>query len=186
MVQIEGAHIGIARGLAHFDELHDVRMVDRKVRHVRAAARGALAVGQAGRVVDLEVRHDAHALFIGIADTDVNAHAAAEHRKPVDFRERVHKTLGRVGHVAHKARDRQTALVAAEAQNRRRKAQPVLAGVVVDALRVLGIAGKVLGNIGVALLRGLFPFAHIAFAQTLHAQLVEEFVAGKINLNGHS
>ena len=177
MMQIECAHIGVARGLAHLNELNDVRMINRQEGRVGPAPRRTLTIRKTGRIVDLEMRHDTHAFVVSVANAHVNADATAEHRKPVDFGKRIDQPFGRIGHVAQKARDRQTALVTPEAQNRRRKTQPVATRIVINALRMFGIARKAFRHKGVALLRRCFPFSHIAFAQALQPQLVKKRIA---------
>ena len=177
VMQIERAHVGVARWLAHFDELNDIGMINRQEGRVGPAPRRTLTIRKTGRIVDLEMRHDTHAFVVSVANAHVNTDAAAEHRQPVDFGKRIDQPFGRIGHVAQKARDRQTALVTPEAQNRRRKTQPMATRVVINAFCMFGIARKTFRHKGVAFLRGRFPFSHIAFAQALQPQLVKKRVA---------
>ena len=105
VVQVQGFEILVARGLSHLDEGNDVGMVGVQKRRVGAASGRALTVGEAGRVVDLEMRHHAHALFVGVADADVNADAPAGHGKTVHFAQRLDEAVGAVGHVGEIARN---------------------------------------------------------------------------------
>ena len=182
VVEIQGLHVLVARGLAHLDELNDVGVAHVEERSIRAAARGTLAVGEARSVVDLEVRENAHRLFIGAADPHVDAYAAPEHREPVHFGERVDEPLGAVFHVGEEARNRQTALSAAERKNRRREGEPVAACIVVNSLRVLRIAREMFSHEGKALLRTFFLRTHVAFAQAHESEFVKERVPARINL----
>ena len=169
VVQIEGLEVLVARGLAHLDERNDVRMVDREEGGVGAAAGRTLTVGEAGGVVDLEVRHHAHGLLVGRADADVDAHAAAEHGEAVDLGERLDEAFGAVVHVGEIARDGKPAARAAEGENGRRKGKPVAA----------------CGHELEALLRTLLVRAHVAFAKAHEPELIKERVAALIDLNGH-
>lgn len=92
VVQVQSLQVLVARGFAHFDEGNDVGVVRVEKRSVGAASGRALTVGEAGRVVDLEVRHHAHALFVGVADAHVNADAASGHGKAVHFAQRLDET----------------------------------------------------------------------------------------------
>ena len=106
VVEVQGFEVLVARGLSHLDERNDVRMIDVEKRRVRAATGRALTVRKARRIVDLQVRHHAHALFIRRADAHVDPHAAPEHREPIDFGERVDEPFGAVGHVGEEAGNR--------------------------------------------------------------------------------
>ena len=185
VVQIEGLEVLVARGLAHLDERNDVRMVDREEGGVGAAAGRTLTVGEAGGVVDLEVRHHAHGLLVGRADADVDAHAAAEHGEAVDLGERLDEAFGAVVHVGEIARDGKPAARAAEGENGRRKGKPVAACVFVDAGGVLRVRAEGLGHELEALLRTLLVRAHVAFAKAHEPELIKERVAALIDLNGH-
>lgn len=185
VVQVQSLQVLVARGFAHFDEGNDVGVVRVEKRSVGAASGRALTVGEAGRVVDLEVRHHAHALFVGVADAHVNADAASGHGKAVHFAQRLDETVGAVGHVGEVARDGEAVFRAPEGKNRRRKGEPVARGVVVDALRVGVVRGELLGDEGEAFLRALFVGTHVAFAKPDEAELVKERVAGEIDFHGH-
>ena len=47
----------------------------------------------------------AEALFVGAADADMNAHAAAKHGEPVDFGERIDEPFSTVLHIGEEARN---------------------------------------------------------------------------------
>ena len=184
-MKVERLEVLVARRLSHLDERNDVRMIDRKEGGVGAAAGRALAVGEARRIVDLEMRHDAHGLFVGGTDADMNADAAPEHGETVDFGERLDEPFGAVVHVGEIARDGQASARAAEGENGRRKGEPVAACVFVDALGVRRIRAEGLGHELEALLRALLVGAHVAFAKAHEPELVKERVAARIDLNGH-
>ena len=185
VVKVQGLHVLVARGLSHLDERDDVGVRDVEKRRVGTAAGRALTVGERRRVVDLQVRHHAHALFVRAADRDVDADAAPQHREAVHFIQRLEEPFGRVRHVREEARDRKTALGAPEGEDRRRKREPLAGGVVVDALRVRFVGGELLRDEGEALLRTRLVRAHVAFLETHHGELAEEAVAGGIGLDGH-
>ena len=182
VMEVQGLHVLVARGLAHLDELNDVGVAHVEEGRIGAAARGALAIGKARSVVDLEVRENAHRLFIGASDAHVDTDAAPEHREPVHFGERVDEPFGAVFHVGEEARDRKPALSAAEGENRRREGEPVAARIVVNPLCVFRVARKMFRHEGKAFLGTLFIRAHVAFAQAHQSEFIKERVPARINL----
>ena len=81
---------------------------------IRAAARRTLTIGKTRGVINLQVRHHADALYVGAADADMNAHAAAQHGEPVDFGERIDEPFSTVLHIGEEARNGKPLLRAAK------------------------------------------------------------------------
>ena len=79
MVKVQRLQVLVARRLSHLDKGDDVRMINIEKGRIRAAARRTLTIGKARGVINLQVRHHADAFFVGAADADMNAHAAAQH-----------------------------------------------------------------------------------------------------------
>ena len=114
MVKVQRLHVLVARRLSHLDKGDDVRMINIEKGRIRAAARRTLTIGKARGVINLQVRHHADAFFVGAADADMNAHAAAQHGEPVDFGERIDEPFSTVLHIGEEARNGKSLLRAAK------------------------------------------------------------------------
>ena len=113
MVKVQRLHVLVARRLSHLDKGDDVRMINIEKGRIRAARR-TLTIGKTRGVINLQVRHHADALFVGAADADMNAHAAAQHGEPVDFGERIDEPFSTVLHIGEEARNGKPLLRAAK------------------------------------------------------------------------
>ncbi len=192
MVQVQCLAVEVAAGFADFEEFLDLGMVDVDVAGGRTAAQRALRDGEGERVHDAHERDDAAGLAV---EADRLANAA--HRAPIGadaatlggepdiFVPGADNAFEAVVDAVQIAADRQAAFGAAVGQDRRRRHEPELGDIVVDALGMLGIVGIGRGDAGEEILVG-FAGQEIAVAQGFLAELGQLFVAAVIDLDVES
>ncbi len=189
VVQVERLAVEVARRLADFEELLDLRVRDVEVAGGRAAAQRALADRQRQAVHHADERDDAAGLAVEadrLADAahaaPVGADAAALRRQPDILVPGADDAFEAVADAVEIAADRKAAAGAAVGQHRRRRHEPQLRDVIVDALRVVGIVGVSGGD---AREQVLIAFARkqIAVAQRVLAELGQQLVALGVGLD---
>ena len=148
VMEIETLAVEVARGLADFEELLDLRMVDVEIASRRAAPQRALADGKGQAVHHVNEGDDARRLAIalhGLADrahlAPIRADAAAIGGEPHILVPGRDDAFERVRHGVEKARDRQAARRAAVREHRRRRHEPQARHRIVEPLRVVDIVG---------------------------------------------
>ena len=142
-----------AGGAAHLDELLHLGMPDRQIDRGRTATQRALADRQRQAVHHADERDHARGFAVladALADrakiAPIGTDPAALRGEPHVLVPQSHDALEAVRGLVEKARDRQAATGAAVRQHGRRRHEPVLAHVVVDALGVGGVVAVMRGH----------------------------------------
>ena len=191
VVQVQGLAVEVARGLTDFKEFLDFRVVDVEVAGCRAAAERALRDRERQRVHHADERDDAGGLSV-LADflTDgadvapICADAAAIGGEPDILGPGADDVVERVADLVEETGDRQTAIRAAIRENGRRRHEPELRHIVIEALGVGLVVGEGLGDAGEHVLIGLAR-QQIAVFQRLLAEFGEVCVAAGVGHDFH-
>ena len=162
-------------------------MRDRQVHGGRAAAQRALADRERQAVHHPDERDHARGLAV-LADlladraqiAPIGADAAALGGEPHVLVPQADDAFEAVGRLVEEARDRQPALGAAIGQHRRRRHEPHLADVVVDALRMPRVVAVVARHTGEQVLVA-FARHKVAIIQRRPAEIRQKRIARPVN-----
>jgi hypothetical protein len=206
VVRLDGAHEGVgeqdavvevqrlavrvaAGGAPDLDELLDLGVRDRQVDGGRATPQRALADREGQAVHHPDEGDDAGGLAV-LPDllaqraqvAPIRADAAALGGQPHILVPQPDDGFERIIRLVQKAGDRQAARGAAIAQHRRRRHEPELGDVVVDALRMRGIIAIGRGNAGKEVLVGLARH-QVAVVEGGAAEIGQQRIARPVHLH---
>ena len=188
VMQVQALAVEVARRLADLDELLDLGMVHVDVDGRRPAPQRALRDRERQGVHDADERNDSRRMAAaanGLADrahaAPIGADAAAVAGEPDVLGPRVDDAAEIVLDGVQEARDRQAAVGAAVAQDRRRRHEPELRHVVVEALRMRRVVGVGARNAREQVLRTLAR-QEIAIGERRAPERRQQRVARRIDL----
>jgi hypothetical protein len=189
MVQVERLAVEVARGLPDLEEFLDLGVIDVEVAGGRTATQRALRDGERQAVHDPDERDDSAGLAVeadrltDAADAaPIGADPAAARGEPDVLVPSADDAVEAVGHAVQIAADRKAATGAAVRQDRRRRHEPQLRDVIVDALRVGGIVRIGGRDAREQILVGLAG-KQIAVLQRLLAEFGEKRIARLVRLH---
>ncbi len=189
VVEVQRLAVEVARRLADFEELLDLGVRDVEVAGSRAAPERALRDGQRQAVHDADERDDAAGLAVeadrlanAAHPAPIRADAAAAARQPDILVPRADDALQAVVDAVQVAADRQPPAGPAVAEDGRRRHEPQLRDVIVNALRVRLVVGISRGDACEEILVA-FAREQVAVAQRLLAELGQEVVALGVGLH---
>ena len=192
MVEVQRLAVEVARRLADFEELLDLRVADVEIAGGRAAPQRALADRQRQAVHHPHERNDAAGLavepdrFADAADlAPVGADAAAPARQPDVLVPGADDAFEAVVDRVEIAADRQAAPGAAVRQHRRRRHEPQLRDVVIQPLGMVLVVGIGIGDAGEQVLVA-FAGQQVAVVERFPAEVGQQRVARRIGDDGEA
>ena len=192
MVQVQRLAVEIARRLADFEELLDLRVRHVEIDRRRTTAQATLADGERQAVHHPHERDDAAGLAVEadrLADAahiaPIGADAAAARGQPHILVPGANDAIQAVRYAVQIAADRQAAPGATVGQHRSRRHEPQPADVVIDALGMFGVVGIGGRHAGKKILIG-FARQQITVVQRIFAEISEQRVAAAIHRHRES
>ena len=186
VMEVEALAVEVARGFADFEEFLDFRVMDVEIAGGRASAQRALADRKGKRIHHADERDDSRGLPV-LADlladradiAPIGAYTAAVRGEPDVLGPGLDDIVERIADLVEKAGDRQAPVSAAIRQHGRRRHEPELRDIVIDALGMGGVIGKRRCHARKHVLIGLAR-QQIAVVEGLLAEIRQQRVARRI------